>query len=91
MISYPRFIVSANEATSADKANNILSISAASFDFNIFIWLLASTTPIGSINTVAPLAEVSCTRPGTSLRCSAFTGTTNLSDRIVTIASCKYF
>ena len=49
-------------SSSAESSANILSISACSFERSIRISLLASTTLIGSMNTVAPLAEVSWTR-----------------------------
>ena len=40
---------------------------------------------------VAPLEDVSCTRPGSSPRHSAFTGTTKRPPRCVISASCKTF
>ena len=52
------------------------SISWRSFALSSRISLLAFTAPIGSTNTVAPEAEMSCTSPGTAALWSAFTGTT---------------
>ena len=55
------------------KKGIITFFSAAASDL---ISLLISTTDSGSINSVAPDAEVSWIRPLTSLRYSALTGTT---------------
>ena len=58
----------AKPPTSTDSSSRIRSISAASCARSTRSSLFASTTPIGSTNTVAPEAEVSCTKPGTSPR-----------------------
>ena len=67
----------------------IRSISSCSSFCSILISLLASTTAIGSIKTVAPLEEVSCTRPLTSFLHSILTGTTKRPSRMVMIGSCS--
>ena len=67
------------------------SISAFSLLRRTRISLFASTTPIGSIKSVAPEDEVSCTSPLIFARHSALTGTTYRPSRMVTMASCKYF
>ena len=67
------------------------SISFSSFASSSLSSLLACTTPIGSTKIVAPLEDVSCTRPGSSPRHSAFTGTTKRPPRCVISASCKTF
>ena len=66
------------------------SISSRSSLCSTLISLLAATTAIGSMNTVAPLADVSCTSPGTLARCSALTGMTYRPPRMVMMFSCKY-
>ncbi len=76
---------------SAESSPRIRSISACSWESNTRTSLFASTTAIGSTNTVAPEEEVSCTNPGTSPRHSALTGTTKRPSRIVMIGSCRYF
>ena len=53
--------------------------------------LLISTVLNGSRYTLAPLVEAPCTRPGTSLRCSAFTTITYRPLRSVTTCSWRYF
>ena len=46
---------------------------------------------MGSMNSVAPEVDWSCTRPGTLARYSAFTGRTYRSLRTVMMGSCRYF
>ena len=46
---------------------------------------------MGSIKSVAPEEDMSCTRPGTADLYSALTGTTYRLFFIVIIGSCKYF
>ena len=67
----------------------IRSISRFSFACRTRISLFASTTAIGSMKMVAPLAEVSWTSPLISDRYSLLTGTTKRPSRMVTRASCK--
>ena len=74
-------------AVAAERAIRIFSISCCSLFLKSRISLLAFTTPIGSTKRVSPVAEVSCTIPGTSDLYSALTGMTYLSERIVTIGS----
>ena len=50
---------SENSPASLDRSASIFSISAASLALNTLISLFNSTTEIGSINTVAPLADES--------------------------------
>ena len=52
------------------------SISAFSLARSSRSSLFAFTAAIGSMNSVAPELETSCTRPGTAFLNSAFTGTT---------------
>ena len=51
---------------------------------------LIAGTPMTISCTYAPLAEVSCTSPGTSPRHSAFTGTTYRPERMVMMDSWRY-
>ncbi len=90
-VLYPCSVPPANFATSPESSKSILSISFFSSDLSIFTALFASTAPIGSMKTVEPLDDVSCTRPFTSPLYSAFTGTTNRPLRMVTMGSCRYF
>ena len=53
--------------------------------------LLSSKIDKGSINTVEPVLEISCTKPLIWALYSSFTGKTYLSFLIVTTFSCKYF
>ena len=46
---------------------------------------------MGSTNSVAPVEEMSWTRPGRSPLCSAFTGTTNRPSRWVMMVYCRIF
>ena len=75
--------------TKAEISAKILSISSFSFATNCAVSFVISTTDAGSINTVEPDADASCTIPLISPLCSAFTGITYLSPRIVTMGSCK--
>ena len=84
-------MLSANSPASPESSSRIRAISSCSSDWSTRISLLASTTLMGSMNTVAPDAEVSWTRPGISPRYSAFTGTTYRPPRWVTMASCRCF
>ena len=52
--------------------------------------LLAFTTPMGSMKKVEPLEDTSWTRPGMAFLCSAFTGTTYRSERMVMMDSWRY-
>ena len=52
------------------------SISFFSFSVHCFNSLPASTTAMGSMNSVEPVPDWSWTMPGTDARHSAFTGTT---------------
>ena len=72
-------------------SNSIRSISFFSSLFKLEISLVISTTAIGSIKSVEPVDDWSWIIPLTILLYSFLTGTTYLSFRIVTIASCKYF
>ena len=49
--------------------------------------IMAFTAAIGSMKSVAPEADTSCTSPGTEFLNSALTGTTYLSERVVIIGS----
>ena len=69
----------------------ILSISSSSSIRKLESSLLKSNTDIGSINTVEPLLDMSCTNPFTQLRYSSFTGITKRPLRIVTKFSLIYF
>ena len=75
--------------TSALSARRIRSISCRSAASSSRTRLLAGTAASGSIYTVAPLAEVSCTMPGKPPWCSCFTGTTCRPERSVMRASCS--
>ena len=84
-------ILSALPATCSESSRVIRSISACSRDLSTRISLFASTTLIGSMKNVCPVAEVSCTRPATSFLYSLRTGTTYRPSRTVTMASCRNF
>ena len=60
------------------KLNKIFSISAFSSIFKLFSSLFKSNTATGSINTVEPLWEISCTKPFIFDLYSCFTGITYL-------------
>ena len=90
-VSYEDLIDSAKFATSADNSAKIRSISSFSFNFKTRRSLLISTIGIGSIKSVAPEEDESCTIPANSPLNSVFTGTTNLPSRWVIIDSCKNF
>ena len=51
--------------------------------------LFAFTAAIGSMKSVAPELDTSCTSPGTAFLNSAFTGTTKRSERVVMMGSCS--
>ena len=74
-------------AQSADSSARMRSISSFSLADSSLSSLLAFTAPMGSMNKVAPEAEISWTKPGTAPLCSAFTGTTYLSWRMVIMGS----
>ena len=76
-------------ATCSVNATRIRSISAFSWLRSCMILAFASTTAVGSTNTVAPGLETSWITPPTSPRYSAFTGTTKRPLRSDTTASCK--
>ena len=78
------------EPISVENALSIFSISASSSSNRVLRLLLSSTICIGSINSVAPLDDWSCTSPFITPLYSALTGMTYLSPLIVTIESCKY-
>ena len=84
-------IVSWNSPAIAESSAKMRSISSCSRLSSTLISLFASTTAAGSINTVAPLPEVSCTIPWTSPLFSDFTGTTKRPLRCVIILSRRYF
>ncbi len=63
-------------ATALESSERIRSTSASSAATACLSWLFSSTTAIGSMNTVAPDEDWSCTIPGACPRISAFTGTT---------------
>ena len=77
-------------AKRVDKLERITSISEFSSTFRLFKLLFNSNTLIGSIKSVEPLADVSCSNPFTSLRYSCFTGITKRLFLIVIIGSCIY-
>ena len=74
-------------AQSAESSASMRSISSFSRAASSRSSLLAFTAPMGSINRVAPVEDMSCTRPGTSFLCSDFMGTTYLSERMVIMGS----
>ena len=76
-------------ATAEVNSAKILSISAFSASSSSRSSLFRLTITCGSMKIVAPLDDWSCMIPGIFALCSAFTGTTYLPSRIVTIASCK--
>ena len=80
---------SRKEAHSALSSARMRSISSFSLARSSRMSLLAFTAAMGSMNTVAPEADTSWTRPGTAERCSAFTGTTKRSERVVMMGSCR--
>ena len=84
-------MLSAFSPTCPESSSVIRSISACSRDFSTRISLFASTTLIGSMKNVCPVAEVSCTRPATSFLYSLRTGTTYRPSRMVTMASWRNF
>ena len=63
-------------AHSAESSARMRSISVFSRARSSRSSLFAFTAAIGSMNSVAPEADTSCTRPGTAPLCSALTGTT---------------
>jgi hypothetical protein len=67
---------SAFDAAIADSSFKIERISCCSAASSSRILLLSSTTAIGSIKSVLPLADVSCTSPLTAALRSERTGTT---------------
>ena len=83
-------ISSASGPIWAEKAARIRSISFFSFTAHCFSSFPASTTDMGSMNSVEPVPDWSCTMPGTFARHSAFTGTTYRPLRMVMIASIRY-
>ncbi len=85
------FSKSAILATIPVSSIRILSISCCSLITSDLISLLVSTTDRGSMNTVAPLADISWIRPGTIDLYSCLTGMTYRSPRMVTTASCMNF
>ena len=76
-------------AHSAESSMRMRSISAFSFAPSSRSSLFAFTTLMGSTNSVEPLPETSCTRPGSSPFFSARTGTTYRPPRWVMMASCS--
>ena len=73
------------------KSCKIFSISKFSSFFKLASSLFNSKTEIGSINTVEPELEISCTNPLIWLLYSSLTGITYLSFLIVTTFSWIYF
>ena len=67
-----------------------LNKSACSFAISALKSLFISTICIGSTNKVEPEADWSCTSPGIVPLQSLLSGITYLSERIVTMLSCKY-
>ena len=90
-ISWLEIKSSLTSPTIAESSDKILSISSCSPSFNCLNSLFISTIVIGSIKSVAPEDDWSCTIPATCDLYSDFTGTTNLSPLREIIASCKYF
>ena len=76
-------------AHSAESSAKMRSISVFSFAASSRSSLFALTAPMGSIKSVAPEDEISCTSPGIAPLCSALTGTTKRSERMVIIGSCS--
>ena len=60
----------------SENSPRMRSISLCSLTVHCFNSLPASTTAMGSMNSVEPVPDWSCTMPGTLERHSAFTGTT---------------
>ena len=60
----------------SENSARMRSISLRSFTVHCLSSLPASTTAMGSMNSVEPLPDWSWTMPGTFWRHSAFTGTT---------------
>ena len=71
-----REMSSACSAQSAESSARMRSTSAFSRARSSRSSLFAFTAAMGSMNSVAPGAETSCTRPGTVFLNSALTGTT---------------
>ena len=71
-------------------SNRMRKISARSLSSSSTMSLLSSTVAAGSRKSVAPLAELPCTMPGTWPRCSARTISTKRPLRSVTTSSCRY-
>jgi len=67
---------SASGATRSENSPSIRSISCRSFKDHCFRSFPISTTAAGSMNSVEPLPDWSCTSPGTACRLSARTGIT---------------
>ena len=67
---------SASGAMRSENAPRMRSISFFSLRVHCFNSFPASTTPMGSMNSVEPVPDWSWTMPGTLARHSAFTGTT---------------
>ncbi len=82
-------MVSALIPTLSEKSDKTRWISCFSWFSSMRISLFNSNTAKGSINTVAPEDEVSCTSPRTSFLCSIFTGITYRPFRWVMMESCK--
>ena len=81
--------VSFSLPTSSPSADKTRSISCCSLPSRSFSSLLASKTLYGSMNSVAPLALLSCSKPLICPAYSLFTGTTYRPLRWVMMPSCS--
>ena len=80
-------MASCNGASAKVNSFKILIISFSSSTLMFCISLFISKVVIGSIYSVEPLEEMSCTKPFISFLYSSFTGTTYLPSLIVIIES----
>ena len=80
---------SVNSDAFALNSARMASISACSFNSSSRISLFNLTTAAGSIKRVEPVADWSCTMPGTCDLYSALTGRQYLPEREVMTKSCK--